>query len=140
MLPRILDSAKKKKKGVRNTIKNRNSTRPTRWCCLHPKGSIFFFGRGGDFFGSWCSQCVPIMLPIHSLRVPPSSQLVPQDVPNSIKLLCHSLCAKLNFHNLYKKVGQQRKAFLYSYFKGPNFNLKGSLPKFKNFGYEGQSK
>jgi len=32
------------------------------------------------------------------------------------------------------------KAFLYSYFKGANFNLKDSLPKFKNFGYDGQSK
>jgi hypothetical protein len=63
MLPRILDTAEKKEKGVRNTIKNRNSTWPITWCSLHPRGSIFLFGRGVIFLGFWCSQCVPTMLP-----------------------------------------------------------------------------
>jgi hypothetical protein len=134
-------SKKKKKKRVRNTIKNRNSTRAIRWCSLHPRGSIFFFG-GGVIFLDFdvpnvfppCYQSIPYVC-----VCPPSSQLVPQDVPNSIKPYALAFVQSWTFIT-YKKLGQRKKHFYIPILRVQTSIWKISLPKFKNFGYDGQSK
>jgi len=73
------------------------------------RGLVFFFLEAEDFFFSYCSHHIPMGFP----KASPSSQVVPQDFPNSTSVLSHMVLPKVQLPCIQNRKAGHRGAQLF---------------------------